>query len=162
MQIFRFLTAPMKFNQIPYVIFQATSQFSFKFCMTFNVMTHKSYETFLLKHYMLWTKTTYQSTIFQTFMCSNERSPNSLCHFWNHKVSIYSDFPSLFGVMKDNSLYFCSLNLVYFGQKESIEKKISDFWMAGRKFTKVLISYLKTQVSFSLHHSSVSWEIPLL
>ena len=103
--------------------------------MTFNVMTHKSYETFLLKHYMLWTKTTYQSTIFQTFMCSNESSPNSLCHFWNHKVSIYSDFPSLFSVMKDNSLYFCSLNLVYFGQKESIEKNFSDFWMVGRKFT---------------------------
>ena len=36
MQIFRLSTARMKINQIPYVIFQATSQFSFKFCITFQ------------------------------------------------------------------------------------------------------------------------------
>ena len=35
-QIFRLSTASMKINQIPYVIFQATSQFSFKFCNTFQ------------------------------------------------------------------------------------------------------------------------------
>ena len=34
MQIFRLLTARMKINQILYVIFQATSQFSVKFCIT--------------------------------------------------------------------------------------------------------------------------------
>ena len=34
-QIFRLLTACMKTNQIPYVIFQATCQFSFKICITF-------------------------------------------------------------------------------------------------------------------------------
>ena len=33
-QIFSLSTAHMKINQIPYVIFQATSQFSFKFCIT--------------------------------------------------------------------------------------------------------------------------------
>ena len=33
-QIFRLSTARMKINQIPYVIFQATSQFSFKLCNT--------------------------------------------------------------------------------------------------------------------------------
>ena len=33
-QIFRLSTARMKINQIPYVIFQATSQFMFKFCNT--------------------------------------------------------------------------------------------------------------------------------
>ena len=32
--IFRLLTARMKTNQIPYVIFQATRQFSFRFCIT--------------------------------------------------------------------------------------------------------------------------------
>ena len=31
-QIFRLSTAHMKINQIPYFIFQATSQFFFKFC----------------------------------------------------------------------------------------------------------------------------------
>ena len=29
-----FSTAPIKINQIPYVVFEATSQFSFKFCNT--------------------------------------------------------------------------------------------------------------------------------
>ena len=35
-QIFRLSTAWMKINQIPYVIFQAASQLSFKFCITFQ------------------------------------------------------------------------------------------------------------------------------
>ena len=33
-QIFRLSIARMKINQIPYVIFQVTSQFSFKFSIT--------------------------------------------------------------------------------------------------------------------------------
>ena len=33
-QIFRLSTARMKINQIPYVIFQVRSQFSFKFYIT--------------------------------------------------------------------------------------------------------------------------------
>ena len=33
-EIFRLSTVRMKINAIPYVIFQATSQFSFKFCIT--------------------------------------------------------------------------------------------------------------------------------
>ena len=36
MQIIRLSTAHMKINQIPYVIFQAKGQFSFKFCITFQ------------------------------------------------------------------------------------------------------------------------------
>ena len=55
---------------------------------------------------MLWTKRAHQSTIFQTFECSNESSSNYSCHFWNHKVTVYSNFPSLFSVMKDNSSLF--------------------------------------------------------
>ena len=62
---------------------------------------------------------------------------------------------------KITPLYFCSLNLAYFGQKEPIEKKLSDFLVVGWKFTKFLMSYLKSKVSFfkNLHYSSVSWEI---
>ena len=78
-QIFRLSTACMKISQIPNVMFQAKSQVSFKFCVTFQC--HNSSEIFLLKHYMLWTKRAHQSTIFQTFECFNESSPNSSCHF---------------------------------------------------------------------------------
>ena len=66
-QIFRFSTARVKIHQIPYVIFQATSQFSFKFCITF--LCH---DTILLKfsnwNITLWTKRAHQKKIFQTFV----------------------------------------------------------------------------------------------
>ena len=54
--MFGLSTARMKINQIPYVIFQATSQFSFKFC--------KTPEIFCVKHYMLWRERANQHTIF--------------------------------------------------------------------------------------------------
>ena len=55
-QFFRLSTACMKINQIPYVIFQARSQFSFKFC--------KTPEIFCVKHYMLWTERANQHIVF--------------------------------------------------------------------------------------------------
>ena len=61
---------------------------------------------------MFWTKRAHQCTIFQAFGCSNESSPNSSCHFWNRKVRIYSNFTSLFSVMKDNSSAFFNSNLI--------------------------------------------------
>ena len=53
---------------------------------------------------------------------------------------------------KITPMYFCSSNLVYFGQKEPIEKK---FWVFGWKFTKFLLSYLKPQISLYLNFSSI-------
>ena len=35
--------------------------------------------------------------------------PNSLYHFWNHKVRVYSNFALLFSIMKDNSSVFFQL-----------------------------------------------------
>ena len=102
---------------------------------------------------MLWTKRTHQRAIFQTFECSNESSPGSSYHFWNHKV--YSNFVSLFIVMKDNSSVFCSSNLVHFEPKEHLKKKVSDFWVIGWNFTKFLMLYLKPQVNFSLIFGSL-------
>ena len=55
---------------------------------------------------------------------------------------------------KITPLHFCSSNLVYFGQKEPIKKKFSDFWVVGWKFTQFLMSYFKPQVSFSLNFAS--------
>ena len=56
---------------------------------------------------------------------------------------------------KRTSLYFCSSNLLYFVQKEPIEKKSLDFWVVGWKFTKYLMSYMKLQIIFSLHFLSI-------
>ena len=105
---------------------------------------------------MLWTKRVHQSRIFQIFQCFKESSPNSSCHFSNHKVKVYSNFPSLFSVMKDNSSKFLQLKLLYIGQKEPIE--VSKFFrlLNGQvKFTKFLMPCLKLQVSFSLNFASL-------
>ena len=80
--------------------------FPLNFASLFTVITHSS-EIASLKNYMLWTNRAHQCTIFQTFDCSNERSLNSSCHFWNHKLKFCSNFVSLFSTMKDNtSVYF--------------------------------------------------------
>ena len=66
MQISRLSTACWKTDQIPYVIFQDTSQFSLHFGSPFSVMTHNCSEIFLLKHYLLLTKRARQCKMFQT------------------------------------------------------------------------------------------------
>ena len=49
-------TGRIKINQIPFVIFKALSQFSFKFSSPYSAMIHNFSEIFYLKQYMLWTK----------------------------------------------------------------------------------------------------------
>ena len=110
----------MRINQIPYVIFQAKSQFSFKHC---NII--QCHNTWFLWNFR--TKTVYaldkKSLLlysFQNFGCSNECSTNSSCHFWNPNVRVYSNFASMVSAMKDNSFVFLSSNLIYFGQIHQI------------------------------------------
>ena len=74
-QILRLATADIKINQTCYVIFQTTSQLFVKYCI--SVMRHKTSLLFHLKICMLCSKGANQSTIFQTFQCSNESSPIS-------------------------------------------------------------------------------------
>ena len=105
---------------------------------------------------MLLTKTAHQWTTVQTFECSNESSPNSSCHFWNHKVRVYSSFSSLFSVMKNNSSVFFLLKSQILWTKGAYRGEIFRLlsaWM--KKITKFLMSYLKPQVSFSLNFPSL-------
>ena len=69
-------------------------------------------------------KRAHQSTIFQIFKCSNESSPNSSCHFWNRKVRVYSNFTSLFNVMKDNPSVFLCLKPSVVRTKRAHQKEI--------------------------------------
>ena len=55
---------------------------------------------------MLWTKRAYESINFWIFECFNESSLNSSCQFWNRKVKVYSNFASLFSVIKYNYFVF--------------------------------------------------------
>ena len=77
------------------------------FALPFSDMTHNVSGRFQLKHYILGTKKAHRS--------SNESSPNFSCHILNHKVRVYSNFTSLFRVMKDNSSEFFQLKPLYFG-----------------------------------------------
>ena len=95
-----------KLTKLFMIFFKSRVSFPLNFASSFSVMTHNSSEVLWLKYYMLWTERAHQRTIFQTFECSNESSPNSSCHFWNHRVRAYSIFASLFRVIKDNSSVF--------------------------------------------------------
>ena len=141
-------------------------RFPLNFTLSFSVMTHNCSEVFSLKHYILWTKGAHQSTILQTFQYSDESSPNFSCHFWNHRITVYSNFVSLFSVMKDNSSVFFWLKPCTLWTKRAHQSKIFRVlsgWVT-KLLTKFLLSYLKSKISFfeTLHHPSVSWEITLL
>ena len=144
--------------------FKPRVSFSLNFASPFSAMTHNSYKIFWLKHYMLWTKRAYQSTIFRLLSTLMNVHPIPHAIFETTRSEFIQILHHCLVSWQITPLYFCSSNLVYFGQKEPIEKKFSDFWVVGWKFTKSLMSYLKPEASFSLtlHHSSVSWEITLL
>ena len=149
MQIFRLSNVSIKLTKF-YVKFIVNNQFSFKFCITLlGVITHNYSEISQLKHYILLTKRAQKSTFFQTFEWSNKSSPNSSCHFCNHKVSVHSNFASLFSLMEDSSSVFFSSYLMYFLQSSPWKCSFSNLPLLKSKFTKSLISFFKQKVSFS-------------
>ena len=104
---------------------------------------------------MIWKKRAHQSTNFQTFESSNESSPNSSCHSKTTNSGFIPVLHQCSVSWKITPLYLRRSNLVYFGQKERIEKKCWDFWVVEWKLTKLLMSRLKPQVSFSLTFASL-------
>ena len=93
-------TTCVKIHQIPYVIFETISYFS----------GHSSSVLFQLKHYILLTKISHESAIFQIFHCLNQNSLKFSCHFSNKKC-FSSKFGSLSSVMRDNSSALFQLNI---------------------------------------------------
>ena len=92
-------------------------------------------------------KKPYQRIVFQTFECPNEGSPNFLCLFWKHKVRFYSNSPSLFSVMKDDSCIFL-VQTSYSLEKNSPPKwNFRNFeWLGRLKFTRFLIFEIPSQL----------------
>ena len=156
MQLSGLLTARMKISQIPYIChFSGHESLFLKFWITLQCHDTWYLWNFLAETLYAFDKKSPSMYNFSHFECSTENLPNSSCHFWNHTVRNYSNFTSLFSVMKDNSLHFCSSNLAYLGQKGPIAKKCSDFRVAGWKFNQFLMPYLKPQVCFSLNFASL-------
>ena len=109
----------------------------------------------LSKKYIPSAKTLYTedlSNITFNYLCEN--SPNSLCHFWNHKSFFTTQLLCIFLAQTLHTFY-----------KSSPSKcKFSDFPLLALKFTKFLMSFFKQKVSFlqSSDHSSASWKMILL
>ena len=92
---------------------------------------------------------------------------NSSCQFWNQKVTVYSNFASLFSAMKNNSsvFFFYLISNLYALDKKSPSKwTFHTFGYLGEKSPNLLCHIWNYKSVFlqNLHHSSVSWEITLL
>ena len=92
-----------------------------------------------------------------TFECFNETSPNCSCHFSNYNVNFYSNFASLFSVMKDNFLVFLLLKPCMLWTKRAHRKEI--FRLLSGPNSSCHIWNHKSVFLFTMHHSSVSWVI---
>ena len=101
MQIFRLSTGRMKINQIPYVIFQAMRQFSFKFCITFQCRDTKFLWNFLAELLRFGQKEPIEIQILRLL-----HALMKVHSIWNHKAKVYSNSASLFSVVKGNSSVF--------------------------------------------------------
>ena len=99
---------------------------------------------------MLGTKTARQSIIFQTFECSNECPSNSSVIF-EIKTSSFIQILHLCSVLwKITSLYFCSWNLVYIGQKRPSGSNFQTFGWLGKNSPNSSC-HIWNQVSFSIN-----------
>ena len=150
-QIFRLLTAH---NQILYVIFQTTSQFSFKFCITIQCRG-----TIALK-FSSWNICFGLKESMNLQFCKLLSAPMKF-HPIPHVIfeTTRSGFIWILDhcslTCKIAPMWFFSSILTYLGQEEPIEVKFSDFWVVGWKFTKFLMPCLKPQVRFSLNFESL-------
>ena len=141
------------------------SAFSSNFVSPFSVMRHNSSLVSQLNLHMLWTKTGQQSTNFQTFDCSHENQPNFLSHFFSHESAFLKILhqPSL--PWHIISLRFPSLDIIYYGQKESISVQFFRLLSALMKVHPIAHAMIETTRSWPiqiLRHCSVSWKITSL
>ena len=118
--------------------FKQGISFPLKSLLPFRVMTHNSTEIFKLKHYMLLPKRARQCTIFQTLSALMKVHPIPHAIFETTRSGFIQILHHCSVSWKITPLYFFSSNLIYFG-----------------KFTKSFMSYLKSQVSFSLNFASL-------
>ena len=116
-QIFGLSTTHMKINRIPYIIFQATSQFPFKPCNA--LQCHDTYLlwNFLTEKYMLWTKTAHQCTIFRLLFTLMKVHPTLHAIFETTSLGFIQILHICSVSWKITTLCFFSSNLIYFGQK---------------------------------------------
>ena len=119
--ILTFSSVLMKICQIPHVIFQITSQFFFKFCMTLQCHEIYSFVLFQVKHCILCTKGTNQSANFLDFLVLRSKFTKFLS-FLKQKISFSSNFAPLFGIMRHISSILFLAKTLYTFSKSSLSK----------------------------------------
>ena len=130
----------------------------------FIVMIHNSSVNFKLMHFLLWIKGSHKTPNFETFKCSIENLPNSLCHFPNYKSFILQILHHSSVSWKITPLYFFRSNVIYFARKEPIKVEILKILSTQIKIHQNFVIFETANQLFKkiLHHSSVSWDIKLL
>ena len=113
----------MKIYQIPYVIFQTTSQLFFKYYITLQ-----SHDTQLLCNFLAQTlhisvKRIPLKCTFWDFWVLGQNSPNFSCHFSKHK-SVPFQILHHFQCYDITSQYFFGSSIIYFQQKHHIKVQL--------------------------------------
>ena len=112
----------VKMCQIPRVIFQTTSQFFFKFCITLRWKITSLY--FFRPNVIYFAqKESIKVNIFETFECLGQKLSNS-CHYWNNRSVFLQTLHHSSMSWNITPLYFFSWNFTYFQQKERMKVQI--------------------------------------
>ena len=80
---------------------------------------------------MLYTKKSHQSTIFHTFECSNESSPNYSCPFWNQKYRVFKSYFTVQCHERIPHLYFLAQTIYTLNKKSPSKWNFQTFVWLG-------------------------------
>ena len=122
------------------------------FASFFILMTHNSPVNFKLKYFQLWTKESHQSPHFETYKCSGENLPNSLCYFSNQKLVFLQILHHCLISWKITPLDFCRSNIT---RKDQSKCKFLGLLSARIKIHQILVIFETTnQFSFKIFYQS--------
>ena len=140
-KLLKLLSSRVKICQIPYVYFETTSQFFFRFFIILRFITHNSSENLQLMHFLLWTKGSHESANFDTFKCSDENLPKCSCHFPKRK-SVFLQILNDSSVSRNiTPLYIFRSNVVHFAQKGPIKVHILQICYCSDQNSRFLVIF---------------------
>ena len=87
------------------------------FAWFFILMTHNSPVNFKLKYFQLWIKEYHQGPYIETYKCSGENLPSSLCYFPSQKFVFLQILPHSLVSWKITPPHFFRSKITYFSRK---------------------------------------------
>ena len=144
----RRLSSQVKIRQIPYVNFETTSQFLFRFFIILQCHYNQRLCKFSPHAFSTLDKRTpwkYQFWYFQKFWW---KFPKFLMSFSKPQISFSSNFAWFFNVRMITPLYFFRSNVIYFAQKRQSKCKFLRLLSAQIKIHQILVIFETTNWSF--------------